>query len=168
VTMAQATGQGQTPVRRRLPWILLALSLALNLFFIGGALWIRMHLPPPGGIEARFHRMPAELGLDPQQKTAFEGYARQVRNRIGELHGATNPVMTRIWAEMARPDADEGKLTKLFDQVGADRHAFQRDLMRSTLAFLATLSPEQRAKFVAIMQRRPKGWGHRPPPEASR
>jgi uncharacterized membrane protein len=168
VTMAQAVEQGQGAPRRRLPWILLALSVALNLFFIGGAVWIRMHPPPPGGFEARFRQMPAELALDPQQKAAFDRYARHLRGRIGELHAAIEPVMGQIWTEIAKPEADEASVAALFDKIGAERRSFQSDLTQSTLAFLATLSPDQRAKFVAIMERPPRGWGHRRPPGASR
>ena len=165
MTIVQAAGQ--SAARRRLPWVLLALSVALNLFFIAGALWIRMHGPPPGGFEARFRQMPAELALDPQQKAAFDLYAKHLRGRIGELHAAVEPMMRQIWAEIAKPDAEETKVIALFDKVGAERREFQRDLTNSTLAFLAKLSPEQRTKFVEIVQRRPRGWGH-PPGNASR
>ncbi len=160
--MTIVAAAGQSGARRRLPWVLLALSVALNLFFIAGALWIRVHAPPPGGFEARFRQIPAELALDPQQKAAFDLYATHLRGSIGELHAAVEPVMHQIWAEVSKPDADETKIMALFDKVGAARRDFQSDLTQSTLAFLAKLSPEQRAKFVAIVQRRPRGWGHHP------
>ena len=46
---------------------LFALSVALNLFFVVGALWIRVHAPAPtASAEDRFEQMAGELGLNAQ------------------------------------------------------------------------------------------------------
>ena len=44
---------------------------------------------------------------------------------------------------------------QLFDQAGDQRRAFRRELGTATFAFLAKLSPEQRAKFVELARQRP-------------
>jgi Spy/CpxP family protein refolding chaperone len=53
-----------------------------------------------------------------------------------------------------------------FDQAAQARRGFQREMVTTTLSFLATLSPEQRAKFVQLFHQRPRSWGQ-PPPQAS-
>jgi Spy/CpxP family protein refolding chaperone len=133
----------------------LALSVVLNLCFVGGALWTYFHAAPPPNFEARMRQMPAELALDPQQKEAFERYAGGVRARIQQMHEAVEPLLGDAWSEIAKPDADAAKIMALFSQAGEKRRGFQRDLTTETLSFLATLSPEQRVKFVEIARRRP-------------
>ncbi len=143
--------------------VLLALSLALNLFFVVGALWTRLHQPPPMlSPEDRLEQMAGELNLDTQQKQAFANYSQTIRDRIKAMRGAVQPLIASAWSEVAKPRADEAKVMQLFDQASEERRAFMRDLTTTTLGFLATLSPEQRAKFVQLARQRPRPWS--PPP----
>ncbi len=142
--------------RQHLFWVVLILSLALNLCFIAGALWIRVQGPPlPMGPEQRLQQIEPQLGLDSQQKAAFDQYARTVRLRVQSMHEAIEPLVGNAWSELARPDADDSKVMQLFDQAGDQRRAFRRELGTATFQFLANLSPEQRAKFVALARQRP-------------
>ena len=147
------------PPRRRLPWVLLALSLALNLFFIAGALWFHFHQPlwrmTP---EERVERMSAELHLDDAHKETFRRYFRQLGARMLLMRTEVQPLIGDAWAEIGKPQADEAKIDKLFDQAADTRRRFQRELTSQTLAFLATLTPEQRAKFVQLARHPPPFW----------
>ena len=142
--------------RQHLFWVLLILSLALNLCFIAGALWIRVQGPPlPMSPEQRLQQIEPQLALDPQQKAVFDEYARTVRSRVQSMHEAIEPLVANAWSELAKPDADEARVMLLFDQAGDQRRAFRRELGTVTFAFLAKLSPEQRAKFVELARQRP-------------
>jgi uncharacterized membrane protein len=157
VTVIHAGAGGGT--RFHLLKALLALSLALNLFFVVGALWIRIHAPPPPISTAqRFEDMAGQLGLDPQQKAAFARYSQTMRERAQSMHEAVRSQIANAWAEVAKPQADETKVMQLLDQAAQTRRHFVHDLTTTTLAFLATLSPEQRAKFVALIHRGPRPW----------
>ena len=146
--------------RQHLVWVVLILSLALNLCFIAGALWIRVQEPPlPMSPEQRLHQIEPQLALNPQQKVAFDEYARTVRSGMQSMREAVEPVVANAWSELAKPDADEAKVMLLFDQAGDQRRAFRRELGTATFAFLAKLSPEQRAKFVELARQRP--WAKR-------
>jgi Spy/CpxP family protein refolding chaperone len=81
-----------------------------------------------------------------------------------QMRETVEPMMNAAWAELAKPDADQGTAARLFDEAGQARRSLQRELLAPTLAFLATLSPEQRAKFVELFHQRPKGWGQPPQP----
>lgn len=147
-------------VRQHLVSILLALSLALNLCFIGGALWIRIHGPPPPMNPAeRLQYIGAQLALDPQQKQAFEQYSQAIRSRMQSMHKAVDPLVGNAWSEVAKPDAEEARVIALFDEAAQTRREYMRELAPVTLSFLAKLSPEQRAKFVELIRERP--WEHR-------
>jgi Spy/CpxP family protein refolding chaperone len=143
---------------------LLALSLALNLFFVIGAVWIRIHAPTPMlSPEDRLEQMAGDLGLDPQQKRAFAHYSQAMRERLQAMHQAVQPLIGNAWSEVGKPNADEAKVMQLFDQAAERRRGFMRDLTTTTLSFLATLTPEQRATFVQLAHQRPRPWS--PPPD---
>jgi len=157
VTIASQAARSGT--RQQLLWMLVALSVALNLFFIIGALWIRMHGPPvPMSAAERLQRIGTELSLDPQQQGAFNKYSETVRTRMQLMHKTVDPLMGKAWEEIAKPEADEANVVRLFDEAGQTRRSFMRELAPNTLSFLATLSPEQRAKFVELIRQKP--WGH--------
>jgi len=158
VTVASAAAR--IGVRPYLLWLLLTLSLALNLFFVAGALWIRFHGPPPMNVEERLEGIGAQLGLDPQQKAAFEQYSQAVRTRMKLMHQAVDPLVSAAWSEVAKPDADEAKVLRLFDEAGQTRRSYMHELAPIALSFLATLSPEQRTKFVELFRQRPWEKGH--------
>ena len=146
--------------RQHLFWVVLTLSLALNLCFIAGALWIRLQGPPPPMTpEQRLQQIEPQLALDSQQKAAFDQYARTVRSRMQSMHEAIEPLVADAWLELAKPDADDAKVMQLVDQAGDQRRAFRRELGTATFTFLAKLSPEQRAKFVELARQRP--WAKR-------
>jgi Spy/CpxP family protein refolding chaperone len=154
VSIASAAARGG--VRSHLLRLILTLSLALNLFFVAGALWVRFNGPPvPMNAEERLQRIGAQLGLDPQQTKAFEQYSQAIRTRMQAMHKAVDPLMRNAWAEVAKPDADEAKVVQLFDEAGQTRRGLMRELAPVTLSFLAELSPEQRARFVQLVQQRP-------------
>jgi uncharacterized membrane protein len=147
-------------VRQHLFWVVCALSVALNLFFIAGALWVRFYGPPPLNPEERLQRIGGQLDLSPQQKPAFEQYFQAVHTRMQEMHQAVEPLMNRAWSELAKPGADEANVMRLFDEAAEKRRGFRQELTASTLSFLATLSPEQRAKFVELARQRTWEQGH--------
>jgi uncharacterized membrane protein len=132
----------------------------LNLCFVAGALWIRIQGPAlPASPAERLQRIGAALALDPQQRQAFERYSETVRTHMQQMRETVEPMMSAAWAELAKPDADQATAARLFDEAGQTRRGLQRELLAPTLAFLATLSPEQRAKFVELFHQRPKAWG---------
>src|SRR5207237_783595 len=114
--------------------------------FVDGAPRIRLHeRPPPPGPEQRLQQIEPQLGLDPQQKLAFERYAQTVRLRMQQMHETIEPLVGNAWSELAKPDADDTKVMQLFDQAGEQRRSLRRELAAATFSFLATLSPDQRA-----------------------
>jgi uncharacterized membrane protein len=145
---------------------LLAVSLALNLFFVAGAVWIRLH-PPFPSVDQRLEQMSDELDLNPLQKQAFARYARTMRQRLQAMHNTMQPAVAAAWSEVASPGADEAKVMRLLDDAAQQRRGFVRDMTTTTLSFLSTLSPQQRAKFVELVLRQhQRPWGPPPHPDA--
>jgi uncharacterized membrane protein len=158
VTLAPTVARGAT--RHPLLWAALTLSLVLNLCFVAGALWIRIQAPAlPASPAERLQRIGTELALDPQQRQAFERYSENLRSHMQQMRETVEPLMSAAWSELAKPDADQATASRLFDEAGQARRSLQRELLTPTLSFLATLSPEQRAKFVELFHQRPRSWG---------
>jgi uncharacterized membrane protein len=158
VTLASTVARGAT--RHPLLWAALTLSLVLNLCFVAGALWIRVQAPAlPASPAERLQRVGAELALDPEQRQAFERYSENVRSHMQQIRETVEPLMSAAWSELAKPDADQATASRMFDEAGQARRSLQRELLAPTLSFLATLSPEQRAKFVDLFHQRPRAWG---------
>ena len=154
--MTLVSTAARSATRQHLLWVALTLSLVLNLCFVAGAVWIRIHGPmPPSNPEQRLQRIGAELVLGPQQRQAFERYSETVRMHMQHMREAVEPLMNDAWSELAKPDADEATVMRLFDEAAQTRRGFQHELIPTTLSFLATLSPEQRAKFVELFHQRP-------------
>ena len=158
MTFVSAARRGAT--RQHLLWVALTLSLVLNLCFVAGALWARIQGPPaPFNIEDRLQRVASELKLDPQQRQNFDRYSETVRAHLQQMREAVEPLMNAAWSEIAKPDADEATVMRIFDEAAQARRGFQREMITTTLSFLGTLSPDQRAKFVQLFRQRPRSWG---------
>jgi uncharacterized membrane protein len=157
VTIAQTfAGHG---ARRQLWRVLLALSLALNLFFVAGALWIRIQAAsPPISPSQRLEQMAGQLGLDPQQKVALAEYSDTMRSRLQAMHQAIHPLVAAAWSELAKPQADETRVMQLLDRAAQTKRQFLRGLTTATLAYLKTLTPAQRTKFVTLVHQGLRPW----------
>ncbi len=162
MSMATAGPVGGTPTRwpsRRVLVILLILSAVLNLCFLAGAAWTRLHVPARwAGFEERYQRMATELNLEPPQRAGFDAYVAAMRIRTEKMHEQVTPLMNAAWDEIAKPQADAAQVMRLFDQADEKRREFQREATAKTLDFLAILSPAQRSKFVAIARERRSPW----------
>ena len=145
---AGITPRGRLLRPRRLA-ALLAISVALNLCFVAGAAWTRLHAPPMLTASERFHRLSQSLDLSPQQQAVFDQYVAGMISRGDRLRQAIDPLMTEAWAELSKPEPDQAKLLQLLDDAGTQRRQFQREAVGATLSLLATLTPEQRGKFLA-------------------
>jgi len=158
VTFASVAARGTA--RQHLLWVALTLSVVLNLCFVAGALWVHLEGPaPPISPEERLQRVGAGLALDPQQRQAFGRYSETVRTHMQQMREAVEPLLSAARAELAKPDADEATVERLFDEAAQTRRGFQRELLTTTMTFLATLSPEQRAKFIELFHPRPRARG---------
>lgn len=155
-------------MRARLPWILLAVSVALNIFFLGGAFWVRMHHGPhgePGGDpERRISAISKELSLNETQRGALERFVRSARQGGRQLREKNEPVIQQSWRELAKDNPDDAVIERGFAEATANRQAYQMEVSRSMRQFLATLSPDQREKFLATLQERQRSRGMRPWP----
>jgi Spy/CpxP family protein refolding chaperone len=145
----------QHSLRRRLPWLLLALSLALNICFIGGVFWVRMEAARGQMAPAeRFERVAQQLSLDGNQRAAFDHFIRALRMRTRQMRETNQPLIAEAWGELGKAQPDDAALTRLLTEAADNRRAFQLDTSRALRGFLAVLTDEQRARFVELARNR--------------
>lgn len=150
VTTTAGVSHRRAAPGRRLLVAALAISVALNVCVVAGAVWSRINAPvPPPNFTERLHQIENSLDLTADQRTAFDHYIADMTTRSDQMRHALEPMMDSAWAELANPDSDESHVQQLLDDASAKRHVFQQQAVNATFSLLATLTPEQRAKFVA-------------------
>ncbi len=140
----------------RLVRVALALSLALNVFFVGGLVYSKLVRPTPPLI-----MLGRQLNLEPDQRKAFQGFIQIVRLKGAALREANLALGRKIWNELSQPTPDPQKLTALFTEIANNRRDYQTAVGTALLPFLETLSIEQRQRFVEIGKRRQDAMANR-------
>lgn len=168
-------------MRRYLPWILLAISVALNAFFVGGHIYMRrmaeMHGPPgegPGGMpSAIFDR----FGFSAAQQDELKRLRAAARERALQGRAVDREVGLSLLDELMKPVRDPAAIDALVHQLGERRIAGFRPTLDELATFLSGLSAEQRDKVREMARRRGMmflvnpapgsrhGRAGRPPPE---
>jgi uncharacterized membrane protein len=137
----------------RLLWVALALSLTLNICFVGGLIWSRVTTEPTLTPAQRFQQIAQELQLSPNERDGFDQFALEVRRHTRQLRESNMPLVQRVWEELGKAQPDQALISQLVDQATENRHTFQKEMTGALSRFLAGLTPEQRAQFVTLAKR---------------
>jgi uncharacterized membrane protein len=140
----------------RLVKVALALSLALNVCFVGGLLYSKFVRPTPPLI-----MLGRELNLEPDQRKAFQSFVQVVRSKGAALRDTNLALGRQIWDELSQPKPDAQKLGTLFTEIANNRRDYQMAVGTALLPFLETLSIEQRQHFIEIGKRRQDAMANR-------
>ena len=157
--MTVASLASRSRLRPQLLWVLAALSVALNLFFIVGALWIRIHRSSAAAQPRRAAaacRRRAVTG--PATERGFRPVCRHGARAMQLMHKTVDPLVGKAGRRSPNRKPARRMSSGFSTSAGDARRGFMRELAPVTLSFLATLSPEQRAKFVELIRQKP--WGH--------
>lgn len=138
---------------RKLPWILLAISLLANAGFLYGALQAqqaaeRLAQAP----EAREEAVAERLSLDETQQAELEALRARLRDRLeaDRAGGAREEEHRRLMAELGRPDYDRAAVEALLLERNAARAAAWAEMSAEVHTFLQGLEPPQREAFLAL------------------
>jgi uncharacterized membrane protein len=141
-------------MRLKLLWILLAASLLLNLFFAGGVIYSKMTAErlrdEPA---ARFDFVVDDLGLSEAERGRLMALRETARARRDEMRREGRHLREALFKEMAKPDFDQARVEELLQQRSVLFVTFLGGVMAETHDFLATLEPERKREFMAMMKR---------------
>jgi Spy/CpxP family protein refolding chaperone len=149
-------------VRTWLPWVLLAVSLALNLFLVAGFFWTRGAMAMWRDPDARFEMVADRLELTDPQRQQFRQAMEAMKSK-GFGRWEEHRQMRREIVDMAlQPNPDRAAIVARVEQVTRERMQAMTEALDTMLPFLASLTPEQRTELRELMEERRRGpWMHR-------
>ena len=135
-------------MKTKVPWILLAVSLAFNVFFAAGYVRAKDRMAKRRTFKGRARIMARKLKLDDRQLEAFE----QLLSEYGQLRKNRAPQREAFMAELIKAKPDE----KLLEEHVAGEAARKRRLAKLALMrkFIGLLTPQQREQFVQSVKKR--------------
>ncbi len=129
--------------RPGLPWVLFAVSLALNLLFAAGALYAWL-----GGADSAPQVDPvAALELTESQTRDLAALRAELAEMREDMRASREEVRALLIPELVEPDFDRAKVEALLRQRGEQRIPYFADIAQRLHGWLQTLRPEQRARF---------------------
>lgn len=142
-------------VRVSLPWILFALSLTLNVFFLGGYYYKRaLDTRLAGNEQERGRYIIEQLHFTPDQRQRFLELRKLGHEHAREMVQANRPIVDNLWREIEKRTPDQAQIDSLIERLTANRQKFQREQMRDLVTFANGLDESQRVEFLELVRTR--------------
>ena len=142
-------------MRLKLPWVLFALSLAVNIFFVAGVgygvfMKHRLERSPA----ARIDFIAEHLDLSDAQRQGLLDLRKALRTSRGDVRDERDQVRDAMLAELAKPSFDRAAMLALIDQRNAQRRERIVQSAEQVHTYLMTLDPSQRESFLDMARER--------------
>lgn len=136
-------------MRSKLPWFLLAASVALNLFFLAGVAFFKFegHGHGPQGYDP-VARAAEDFSLDDRQVAALEALREQIAERRQEGRDRRDGFREIILEALRQPAFDRGALALALEQRRESSGGMILDMTEDLHGFLAGLAPAQKQAFL--------------------
>jgi len=148
---------------RALPWVLFTISLALNVFFVGGHLYSQRLAGAETARQAEAAKKPVakpvrltveQIGLDVAQRTQFNTLRTRIIERGKEYRTDSRDFVARLWAELEKTKPSVRVVERNLKKMADNRYAFQRRAAAHAIAFMAGLDANQKARFLELAKSR--------------
>src|SRR3982750_4746731 len=104
-------------LRASLPWVLFALSLTLNVFFLGGYYSKRLWDNRLAGGEEQGRYISEKLSFTPDQRERFQAMRQRARERQRETSRSNRPIIESLWREIDQPEPSTAQLDSYIDRL---------------------------------------------------
>ena len=142
-------------MRSRLPWLLLSLSLALNVFVVAGVVYSGNLLGgDPTSPSERLNQVVDRLGLNDEQRDQLIALRQRTITRREEMRANRGGYREVLVGSLEAPSYDRAAFLAQLSERSTARHAFFADTMAELHGYLAGLSPEQKAAFLELAKER--------------
>jgi len=146
---------------RALPWVLFTISLALNVFFIGGHFYARQ-FGGDAGRQADTAKPPAartritidQVGLDVAQRGQFLTLRARIEERRKTYREGSRGHAARLWAELEKDKPSTRAIERSLRRIADNRYTYERRAAAHALAFMAGLDANQKGRFLALAKSR--------------
>lgn len=145
-----------------LPWVLLAVSLALNLFLVAGFFWTRSAIAMWRDPDARFEMVADRLELTDPQRAQFKQAMETLKSKGFGRWDERREARREIFDMALQPNPDRAAIVARVEEMTRERTQRMTEVLDIMLPFLASLTPEQREELRELMEERRRGpWMHR-------
>ncbi len=142
-------------MRARLPWILLAISLVLNVAIIGGLLYGWQGDRHARGPERAVAQLSEQLDLTADQQQQLRAMLEGVMERKRARREAPpSPQREALVDLLAEENFAEAETRRLLNEMSAERNLMWVEVTRDMHGFVSALNSEQKAKFESIAKDR--------------
>jgi Spy/CpxP family protein refolding chaperone len=138
-------------MRSKLPWILFALSLALNIFAVGGFIYAKTQREQGWERRSSMAAAAEDIKLNDAQKVALEKMRTDIRRSSEEVRNEMRPLRRELLEEVGKPQPDFAALDRRIDLLGDIQSKRYKATVRAVHEFQQTLTPEQREQFRKAM-----------------
>lgn len=141
-------------MKKALPWLLAAISLCFNVFFVFGLARGLVEKGKCSTPEGRADLLACAVEADEAQHAAILDAEKKSHGERVLLVERRDTLMERVWTELVKDEPDEGVFREFVKSEGSQgRHAAFLGKMR---AIMKVLSPGQRAKAAEFLRKRAK------------
>lgn len=139
----------------RISWILLAVSLAANLFFVSGYFYANelagnLQKSP----QARMEHLSKRLQLDESNKKALLEVRDSLVDKSIEFGNSRKQLMQGFWGQLNNREIDRQQLQSKLQQLSELELAHRAQIVSSVDGFLVQLNPGQRHRLLQLLDRR--------------
>jgi Spy/CpxP family protein refolding chaperone len=138
-------------MRSKLPWILLAISVALNVFVVGGFFYAKSRAEHRWQHRSSIASATENLKLTDAQKVALEKMREDIRRSSEDIRNEMRPLRRELLQELAKPQPDFAAADKRIDDLGDIQSKRFKAMVRAVHEFQLTLTPQQQEEFRKAM-----------------
>lgn len=142
-------------MRARLPWILLAISLVLNVAIVGGLLYEWQDDRFGRGSERAVEHLSEELDLTADQQQLLRNVIDGVvERRQARRDAEPSPQRQALVDLLAEESFAEAETERLLNEMSGERNQLWVEVSRDMHAFVSALDQEQQAAFLSMAKER--------------
>ena len=142
-------------MKKALPWILVAASLALNAFFIGGYVHATQLAQRVRSGEGAATLLAERLDFSDAQRQKLTESRRVGRDAARALFQQNRVNNNAFWQEILKEEIDRDVLRRTVDEAANRYVEFTLAIAEELHGFMAELDEEQRDGFVRAIRNRP-------------
>ena len=139
---------------RRLPWLLLAVSVVLNLSMVAGFVLTEQKVSRVADPAVRPVEVSKALALTPEQLEAFRSLQDSLQERREMFREYMEPVRRAMTDTLIEESFDREAYRKVISKRREVREEFFLQIGEELHDFLQTLNPEQKARFKDLSRER--------------
>lgn len=139
---------------RRLPWLLLAVSVVLNLSMVAGFVLTEQKVSRVADPAVRPVEVSKALALTPEQLEAFTSLQDSLQERRAMFREYMEPVRRAMTDALIEESFDREAYRNVISKRREVREEFFLQIGEELHDFLQTLSPEQKARFKDLSRER--------------